>query len=1290
MAVGSSNYPTSLDTPVELVEAANNAADQLSGNIDASVTTIPVMDATEFAASGIVAIDAELLSYTGKAGNSLTGAVRGIEGTTAASHTDMTAVRQVITAASHNVQSAAIIALETKLGTGTDIAWSKMASLTSNRVIVSDGTGDIAASPITHDSANAVVGNVGGIDFDTTPSGANAAARLIWDDTDGTLAVTLKGGNVLLPIGQRDTARVVNKTGSNLLASNYQVVRISQAQGQRLGVSLAQGNSEPNSTDVLGLVAENISVNQEGFVVSRGLVTGINTTGSLQGETWADGDILYLSPTTAGGLTKTEPQAPNHLIIAGYVVYAHQNNGKIFVAIQTSWEVAELHDVKITGTPAAGSLLIRNATSGIWENATLTAGSNITITNADKSITINSTASGSGDVVGPASSTNNAVARFDGITGKLLKNTSTVTLSDAGAFSFPDGVRQTFNPNGTSAGINVGAHTSDPSTPANGDLWYNSASGVDQLRTRRGGATENVATIPATIGDEIPVMSGNLTATGELLWDSVLNGVQIGNVGTGVLTLAYAGGLNGISLTPPSTGGLVSLTLPAGTGSNGQALTTNGAGVTAWSTVVTSVTGTAPVTSSGGATPAISLSSGYGDTLNPYASKTQNTFLAAPNGSAGTPSFRSIATADLPAINLASGVTGVLPIANGGTNASTVSQARINLLPSYTGNALRVLRLNFGETDVEWATVSASPGGSNTQIQFNNSGAFGGNEGLVYNTSTASRDVTVSSFAGISSFIAQRAEGTSTSPTAVQGSALTAGQVGRLDFLAYNGSTYEQAATIRVQPGATFDTSNGGKGIMYLAVKPANRASGTEMGAIALECRTASSQAVNLYPISSGALGNSTFPWEGLHLRPSITLYNNSNSNTITLTSSVPSSSYTLTLPTSTGTNGQVLTTNGSGVLSWAAGGGNSGGMAFKNVLHNGEFRVAQRGTGPFTSVTTFTSNDGTYQLDRWYTLTEDASGVVAVSQTTDVPAGRLNSIGLQIKTANRKFGIAQIIEQSYGVHLTGMATSLSFKMRVTNATKLNNVKAAVFAWTGPTDAVTRDLVSSWGAGGTTPTWAANLTVENTISTFTPTTSWATYKSENFTIDTAGMKNIVVFIWSDVKDTTVDDWLYITDVQLEMGAAATDFECVPLDIEQNRCERYLLVNGWKLVTASDGPRMFGGFTNLSTVTIGGVSGFYNVACYVDARVNLRSAMTGVTVVGTLTTDSSTTWNVFENATQSAWLVGQITFAIGGFNSGAIDAKVRINATTAPTTLGGFCTLYPTVAGNRLVFTGAEL
>ena len=99
---------------------------------------------------------------------------------------------------------------------------------------------------------------------------------------------------------------------------------------------------------------------------------------------------------------------------------------------------------------------------------------------------------------------------------------------------------------------------------------------------------------------------------------------------------------------------------------------------------VTSVTGTAPIASSGGATPAISLASGYGDTQNPYASKTANNFLAAPNGSAGVPTFRAIVAADIPTLNqnttgTASNVTGTVAIANGGTGATNAATALTNL-----------------------------------------------------------------------------------------------------------------------------------------------------------------------------------------------------------------------------------------------------------------------------------------------------------------------------------------------------------------------------------------------------------------------------------------------------------------------------------------------------------------------------------------------------------------------------------------------------------------------------------
>lgn len=97
--------------------------------------------------------------------------------------------------------------------------------------------------------------------------------------------------------------------------------------------------------------------------------------------------------------------------------------------------------------------------------------------------------------------------------------------------------------------------------------------------------------------------------------------------------------------------------VPPQTGNSGKFLTTDGAS-TSWGTVnagVTSVTGTSPVASSGGTTPAISLTSGYGDTQNPYTSKTANYVLASPNGSAGTPSFRAINAADLPNTTVTAG-----------------------------------------------------------------------------------------------------------------------------------------------------------------------------------------------------------------------------------------------------------------------------------------------------------------------------------------------------------------------------------------------------------------------------------------------------------------------------------------------------------------------------------------------------------------------------------------------------------------------------------------------------------
>ena len=213
-------------------------------------------------------------------------------------------------------------------------------------------------------------------------SGSGAPSRLTWNDTDGTLDLGLKGGNVTLQIGQETVARVVNKTGADLLEADFKIVRVRSvaeggAQGQRLAVVLAQADSEADSATTLGVVTETITNNQEGFITIFGQVKQINTTGakSYGGlETWVDGDVLYLSPTHAGYLTKVKPVPPQHLVIIGYVEYAHPNNGKIFVKVDNGWEIGELHDVlDLTTSSSYGDLLVKSGS--VWVNSKQLTGS---------------------------------------------------------------------------------------------------------------------------------------------------------------------------------------------------------------------------------------------------------------------------------------------------------------------------------------------------------------------------------------------------------------------------------------------------------------------------------------------------------------------------------------------------------------------------------------------------------------------------------------------------------------------------------------------------------------------------------------------------------------------------------------------------------------------------------------------------------------------------------------------------------------------------------------------------
>lgn len=82
-----------------------------------------------------------------------------------------------------------------------------------------------------------------------------------------------------------------------------------------------------------------------------------------------------------------------------------------------------------------------------------------------------STAGAAGDVVGPASATNNNLAAFDGTTGKLIKQAATVTVAQGGTGAASFTANNVLLGNGTSAFQVVAPGTAGNVLTSNGTTW---------------------------------------------------------------------------------------------------------------------------------------------------------------------------------------------------------------------------------------------------------------------------------------------------------------------------------------------------------------------------------------------------------------------------------------------------------------------------------------------------------------------------------------------------------------------------------------------------------------------------------------------------------------------------------------------------------------------------------------------------------------------------------------------------------------------------------------------------
>ena len=191
-----------------------------------------------------------------------------------------------------------------------------------------------------------------------TPTGA--PGLIVWNDAEGTLEFQAKGGNVTLQIGEKEILRVKNDAGVGITPG--QVAYISGSNGTNMLAKLASASAESTSAGSIGIVAESIASNNQGFVVTFGVVERINTNHLIEGGP------VWLS-TVAGDTTSTRPTAPNHGVMLGFCLRKHAVVGSIFVRVDNGWELDELHNVLIS-TPSNGQVLAYDSTALLWKNQT--------------------------------------------------------------------------------------------------------------------------------------------------------------------------------------------------------------------------------------------------------------------------------------------------------------------------------------------------------------------------------------------------------------------------------------------------------------------------------------------------------------------------------------------------------------------------------------------------------------------------------------------------------------------------------------------------------------------------------------------------------------------------------------------------------------------------------------------------------------------------------------------------------------------------------------------------------
>jgi hypothetical protein len=378
------------------------------------------------------------------------------------------------------------------------------------------------------------------------------------------------------------------------------VVRFNGAvQGDRPCIVLASATGLDPKT-IVGITSERIEGNSPGHVRPFGTIYQVNTSG------YSLGAILYIS-TTAGELTPLVTTAPTPRIPIAVVTRVHVNTGRIFVRTWSpGYKLGELGDVGLTAPPQLNEVLTFDGSK--WTTRSL---SSIPIVSGTpppggfKGVFYQDAA---GDLTADNIFTYNSTTNVVTIPGIVVTTINGRTA--ATDYAKLDGIQAGAEVNVNAdwnASIGDAAILNKPTLAAVATSGaYSDLTGIPSLVasvgatapiTSTGGTTPTIAINAATTS-----AAGSMSAADKTKLDGIAAGAQVNANAFG--TIVVAGSSNVVADNPSGTLTLVAgsnITLTSNAGTDAVTIAATG------STGVASVTGTAPIVSSGGANPAISI-----------------------------------------------------------------------------------------------------------------------------------------------------------------------------------------------------------------------------------------------------------------------------------------------------------------------------------------------------------------------------------------------------------------------------------------------------------------------------------------------------------------------------------------------------------------------------------------------------------------------------------------------------------------------------------------------------------